>query len=56
MRLIIDKNVEGMDYQEIILSKEDLHNLCNFTVVEEFRCGISHRPLNVCIRQETNEE
>ena len=53
MRMIIEVDIERMDFQEIILSKKDLDKLMSFGVVKEFKSGFNSRPLNLFIRRES---
>jgi hypothetical protein len=56
MRLIIEKDIEHMDFEEIILSEDEIDQLHEEDgIVNEFKSGFNKRPLNVYIRKEHKE-
>lgn len=60
MRMIYEENIENFDFIEIILSKEDVHNLIfgiDKGIIKEFAGGVlGIRNLNLFIRIETKNE
>lgn len=57
MRLIYEKNIENMDFLEIILSEVDMSHLARRGASKDFKEGLSgERPLNVFVRTDVDED
>lgn len=51
MKVIFEKNVEGSDYLEIILSRSETNKLMDYGIEKDFPLGLDGiRNLNVFIR------